>query len=164
LRGTAAQERREPDDTPRFAVNPAQPRRLLRFSLLRQLQSVFYLDPEVANRAFELCVAQEKLHGAQILGSSTDQRRLGAADGMGSISGRIEPDFLDPGVHNSSIVSGAQMRDARMRLGNRKSSDARPDRLIQSTKAVRVVSVISNCTGLEVFCCTTIARAATRSP
>jgi hypothetical protein len=46
---------------------------------------------------------------------------------------------------------------------NRKSSDVRPDRLIQSTKAVRFVSVISNCTGIEVFCCTTIARAATRS-
>jgi hypothetical protein len=36
--------------------------------------------------------------------------------------------------------------------------------LIQSVKAVRVDSVISNCTGLEVFCCTTIASAAILSP
>ena len=42
--------------------------------------------------------------------------------------------------------------------------NARPDSLIQSAKAVGVDSVISNCTGLEVFCCTTIARAPTRSP
>ena len=55
-------------------------------------------------------VAQQELHGAQVLGSSIDQRRLGAADGMGSVSGRIKTDFLDPGIHNSSIPSGAQMR------------------------------------------------------
>jgi hypothetical protein len=37
--------------------------------------------------------------------------------------------------------------DARTRLGKRKFSDARPASLIQSVKAVRVDSVISNCTG-----------------
>jgi hypothetical protein len=89
---------------------PAPASRLLRFRLLRQFQSVFYLDPEVANRALELRVAQEKLHGAQVLGSSIDQRRLGAPDGMGSVSGWIETDFLDLEIHNSSILSGAQMR------------------------------------------------------
>jgi hypothetical protein len=51
-----------------------------------------------------------------------------------------------------------------MRLGKRKLSDTRLDNLIQSAKAARVASVISNCTGLKVFCCTTIAREATRSP
>ena len=69
----------------------------------------FYLDTEVADRAFELRVAQGKLDGAQVLGSSIDQRRLGAADGMGSVSGRIKTNFLDPGIHNSSILSGARM-------------------------------------------------------
>ncbi len=44
------------------------------------------------------------------------------------------------------------------------NAGVRPDSLIQSAKAVRGDSVISNCTGLEVFCCTTIAREATRSP
>ena len=48
--------------------------------------------------------------------------------------------------------------DARTRLGKGKSSDTRPDCLIQSVKALRVDSVISNCTGREVFCCATIAR------
>jgi hypothetical protein len=72
----------------------------------------FYLDTEVADRAFELRVAQGKLDRAQVLGSSIDQRRLGAADGMGSVSGRIKTNFLDPGIHNSSILSGARMNAA----------------------------------------------------
>jgi hypothetical protein len=46
-----------------------QPRSLLGIRLLRQLQSVLCLDTEVANRAFELRVAQEELHRAQVLRS-----------------------------------------------------------------------------------------------
>src|ERR1700722_7934270 len=69
-----------------------------------------YLPTEVAASGFELRVAQGKLDGAEVLGSSIDQRRLGAADGMGSVSGRIKTNFLDPGIHNSSILSGARMR------------------------------------------------------
>jgi hypothetical protein len=52
LRRTASQDRREPNDASQFAVNPAQPRSLLGFGLFGQLQSVFYLDTEIANRAF----------------------------------------------------------------------------------------------------------------
>jgi hypothetical protein len=62
----------EPDDASQFAINPAQPCSLLGFGLFRQLQGVFYLHTEVANRAFELRVAQEELHGAQVPGSSID--------------------------------------------------------------------------------------------
>ena len=36
-------------------------------------------------------------------------------------------------------------------LGKRDPSDRKPDNLIQAAKAERVGSVISNCTGLEVF-------------
>jgi hypothetical protein len=49
-------------------------------------------------------------NSAQILGPRKDQRRLGTADGMGSVSGRIKTNFLDPEIHNPSILSGAQMR------------------------------------------------------
>ena len=55
-------------------------------------------------------VAQQELHNAQIPGPPIDQRRLGTADGMGSVSGRIKTNFLDPGIDNPSILSGAQMR------------------------------------------------------
>jgi hypothetical protein len=93
-----------------LAVNPTQPHFLLRFSLLRQLQSVVYLDAEVTNRAFELGVAQEELYGAQVLCSSINQRRFGAAYGVGTVSGRIEPNLLDLGIYDPSVLPGAQMR------------------------------------------------------
>ena len=95
---------------PELAINPTQVHSLLRFSLLGQLQSVFYLDAEVTNRAFELCVAQEELYGAQILCSSIYQRRFGAAYGMSTVSGRIEANLLDPGIYDPRILPGAQMR------------------------------------------------------
>jgi len=124
-----------------------------------------YLDTKVAHRALELLMAQEELHSAQVPGSSIDERRLGAANGMGSVSGRIKPDFLD---HESAIRAYCRVLkkwgDAWTRLGKRKSLDARPDSLMQPAKALRVDSVMSNCTCLEVFCCTTVARAATRWP
>jgi hypothetical protein len=80
--------------------------------------------------------ALEELHRAQLLGSSVDQRGLGAS--------RAYCRVLNSG-------------DTRTRLG--RESHQTQDHLIQSAKAVRVGSVISNCAGLEVFCCTTIARA-----
>ena len=83
---------------------------------------------------------------------------------MGSVSGRIEANFLDPGIHNPSILPDAQMGRRTNTAWEEKVSGARPDSRIQSVKAVRVDSVISNWTGLEVFCCTTIARTAIRSP
>ena len=48
----------------------------LHLGLLRQLQGVFYLDAKVANRALELRVAQQELHGAQVLRLPINQRRL----------------------------------------------------------------------------------------
>jgi hypothetical protein len=82
----------------------------LHLSLLRQLQGVLYLDAEIANRTLELGVAQQELHGAQVLGPPINQRRLCATNGMGSIRRLIKAHFLDPGVDNPSILSGAQMR------------------------------------------------------
>lgn len=50
------------------------------------------------------------------------------------------------------------------RLGNRNLSAVRAAHLIHVSNASRVGSVISNCTGRCVFCCSTIDRAATLSP
>jgi hypothetical protein len=83
----AAAESGKPDDAPRIASHPAHPCPLLRFGLLRQFQSVLYLDTEIANRAFELRVPQEKLHSTQVLGPSVDQRWFRPTDGMGSVRG-----------------------------------------------------------------------------
>jgi hypothetical protein len=61
----------------------------------------------VANRALELRMAQEELHSAQILGPSIDQRRLGTADGMGSVSGSRP---ISSTQESTSILSDDQMR------------------------------------------------------
>jgi hypothetical protein len=47
------------------------------------------------------------LPGPQVLGSSIDQRRLSAANGMGPVSGRIETNFLNPGTDDPGVLSGA---------------------------------------------------------
>ena len=72
--------------------------------LLRQLQGVLHLDAEISEGALKLGMAQQKLHSAQVLGPPIDQRGLGPADGMGSVRGRIKTNFLNPGIHNPSIL------------------------------------------------------------
>jgi hypothetical protein len=62
----------------------------LHLCLLRQLQGVLHLDAKISDGALELGMPQQKLHGAQVLGPPIDQRRLGPADGMGSVSRRIK--------------------------------------------------------------------------
>src|SRR5262245_39618849 len=49
---------------------------------LRDIKRVIDLDAEVADRAFNLGVAQEQLDGSQIASTSIDQGRLGPAHGV----------------------------------------------------------------------------------
>ena len=44
--------------------------------LFRQLQGVIDLDSEISHSAFNFAVAQEQLHGPQVLRSLVDQRRF----------------------------------------------------------------------------------------
>jgi hypothetical protein len=46
----------------------------------------------------------------QVICSSINQRRFGAAYGMGTVSGRIETNLIDPGNYDPRILPGAQMR------------------------------------------------------
>jgi hypothetical protein len=45
-------------------------------NLFRYRKRIIYLDAEVSDGAFDFCVARQELHGPQIAGSTTDQRRL----------------------------------------------------------------------------------------
>jgi len=67
-----------------------------KINLLRDRQRVVDLDAQISNRALELAVAEQQLHGAEVAGFAVDQRRLGAAQRMDPISRRIEPDGFDP--------------------------------------------------------------------
>jgi hypothetical protein len=97
----------EPDDVPRFAINPAPRRSLLRFGLLRQLQSVFYLDTEVANRAFEL--------------RGPKSPRGAAPRAATWFVGRSERAWCEP-----RVLSGAQFGRHTNATWKGKSADARP--------------------------------------
>lgn len=50
---------------------------LLNVGLFRYIQRIIHLDPEIAYRAFQLAVAEQKLNGAKVLGPPVDQRSLG---------------------------------------------------------------------------------------
>jgi hypothetical protein len=52
--------------------------------LLSDRQSIVDLDPEIANRAFDLYMAKQELNGTQIARPPVDQSRLRASEGMGS--------------------------------------------------------------------------------
>jgi hypothetical protein len=77
-----------------------------------------------------------------------------AQDTLQGIAGNAGAVDVEPGTGELGRVIGfiraycrvLKCGDARQRLGKRKSSDARPDCAIHSAKAVRVGSVISNCT------------------
>ena len=54
-------------------------------------------------------LTQQQLNSAQVLGALVDQRRLRAAQRMGAILGRIQTDFRDPPLHDSSVLAGGQV-------------------------------------------------------
>jgi len=60
------------------------------FSLLRDLESIVDLDSEVPDRAFELGMAEKKLHCSKVLRSSVGQRGFGTSDRVRPIRGRID--------------------------------------------------------------------------
>jgi hypothetical protein len=54
-------------------------------------------------------VAKQQLHGAQVLGATVDQRRLGSPHRMRAVLSGIETKFLDPAPENSSVLPRAQV-------------------------------------------------------
>ena len=136
----------------------------LDFCLLGHLKSVVDLDSQIANRALRLGMPEKKLNSPEVLGASVDQGCLCAALRVGAVGSRIKADLLDPSLDDPRVLTRRRSGEARRRLGNRKSSCLRPRPRIQAPSVSRVCPVISNCTGRCVFCCMTVARAATRTP
>lgn len=74
-------------------------------SLLGHLQRIVDFDAEVSDRALDLAVAKQELHGSQILGAPVDQGRFGAAHRVGAILGFVEADLPDPPIKNPGVLS-----------------------------------------------------------
>lgn len=68
----------------------------LGLGLLRHLQGILHLDPEVSDRALELGMPEQDLDGPQVLRASVYERRLGPAHAVRSICMAVQPDSGDP--------------------------------------------------------------------
>src|ERR1700683_1011596 len=91
------------------SVAPADWPAVLHLRLLRHFESVVDLDPEVADRAFQLCVPEQQLNGPKILGAMVDQRRLGAPQRVRPLVSAVEAELLDPRIHNSGVLASRQV-------------------------------------------------------
>ena len=89
---------------------PTRPASELYLSLLCHFQSVVYLNAEVPDRALELGVSKKELDCPQILGAPVDQGRLRAPQGVRPVAGPIQTELSDPGIYDSSVLAGRQVR------------------------------------------------------
>ena len=77
--------------------------------LLFHLEPVVDLDPELTNGSFGLGMVEQELDGSAILGATIDHRRSGPMHRVRPIRRGIETDFLDPVMHDSGILPGAEV-------------------------------------------------------
>lgn len=81
----------------------------LDFGAFSEMQRVFNVDAEVADRALDFGVAKQNLHGAQIAGLLVDDGRLGAAQRMRPVVlwTQADPDY--PLIDEARILPGADV-------------------------------------------------------
>lgn len=80
--------------------------------LLRNLQSVIYLNTEISHGALQFGMSEQYLNGPQIPGLAIDLRRFGSPQRMGTIQHVIETGAFRPTMHDPRILPGRQVSDA----------------------------------------------------
>ena len=90
--------------TGRLAGRPAS-----YLSVLSEGERVLYVHPEIPHRAFDVRVAQEKLHRPQIASSFVDDGRLSPPKRMGAVVLASQPDRGHPLVHQPGILPSAEV-------------------------------------------------------
>ena len=78
--------------------------------LFGDLEGVIHLDAKVLDRRLQLGMPEQQLHGAEILGATVDQCRLGASNRRGAVVSSVQAQFLDPVPKNSGVLTGPEMR------------------------------------------------------
>lgn len=131
----------------------------LYLGLFGNLQCIVNFNPQVPHSAFQLRVAQQRLHCPQVFGSPVNQSSLGSAHRMCAIGGGIKTNSGDPSMNDPGVLPVEICGEFCSRLGNKYCSDFRLALAIHAATAFPVSSVSSNCTGLCVFRWMTIARA-----
>jgi hypothetical protein len=82
---------------------------MLHLGALSQRESVLDIDAEVANRALDLRMAEQDLHGTQVTCLLVDDGRLGSAERMGSVVFPAQSDPAHPFVNEPCILPRADM-------------------------------------------------------
>jgi hypothetical protein len=67
-------------------------------------ESVVYLNAEIAHRAFNLLVPQQKLHCPQVASAAVDEGRLGSAQRVRPKEARVQPNAGNPLADQPGIL------------------------------------------------------------
>ena len=83
--------------------------RSLYLSAFCEGERLLYVDAEVANSVFDLCMAEQYLHGAQVTCLLIDYRCLGSAERMRPVVLPAQPDPGDPLINEAEHMPYADM-------------------------------------------------------
>ena len=96
-------------------------------NLFGYCQRVIDLNAEIADRALDLGVPEQELHGSQVAGAPIDQRRLRAPQRMRTEQRRIEPMLPIHSDTRRAYLACGYARPLCRRLANRSSPTFLPD-------------------------------------
>jgi hypothetical protein len=82
---------------------------MLHLRALSQRERILDIDAEVANRALDLRMAEQDLHGMQVTCLLVDDGRLRSAERMGSVVFSAQSDPSHPFVNEPCILPRADM-------------------------------------------------------
>jgi hypothetical protein len=122
-----------------------------KIDLLGHAESVVDLYAEIARRAFQFGVPQQKLDSAQIARLFVYPGRSGPSHGVRSVSRAIESGARDQILRDARVSPGGNVRPCREAA--RRSSRSYIDR--------RVCSISSNWSGMPIFIWITTSRSRT---
>ena len=79
------------------------------FRLLGDFKSVVDLDTQVPHGRLQLGVAEQKLHGSEVLGASIDQRRLCPSHRMCPVLGTVKAQLINPVTKYPGVLPSSQV-------------------------------------------------------
>jgi hypothetical protein len=80
-------------------------------NLFGNRERIVDLNTEIADRAFDLGVTEQELHGSQIPRASVDQRCLSPAKRVGAKHPRVKPDACHPVQQEGEHIGGSSSPD-----------------------------------------------------
>ena len=117
---------------------------VLHLRSLSKGEGILDVNAEIADRALDLRVSEQNLHGAEISRLLIDDGRLGSTQRMGPVVLPAQPDPGNPFVNKASILPRADVIGMIDPAGKTKSSSVPPRRSSQARMLPRAGSRSSN--------------------